>query len=265
MLAKVALWQSLFCCALALIPPAKSQAADPTVTFDFGRTADCEDVSGEHANDVLTGEKVIELQLRISVHLLSGNVEQLEEVRVDVTDYDSRIRVLSFTPNTTLESHHSQSIRRTTTKEKSRSIDATLGGKLPVPMGDAVASVTPSISGGMGSIDTVSETEYRVAPKHTVVASGTIAQEHGVFFKLRSSPLSSLEGTHEFVVRFIVPNNWRGDSLRVCCQATGQDKVLWMKQETTWARKCGPVAVYLAGDVKARQAAERFIAKAKRM
>ena len=265
MLARASAAKELLLCASIVLSTATAQAADPKVTFDFGRTAECHDVTEEEAAEVYEGEKVVELQLRISVHLLSGEVKQLEEVRVDVSDYDSRIRVLRFSPNTTLESHHSQSIRRTTTKEKSHSIDATLGGKLPVPMGDAVASVTPSISGGMGKIDTVSETEYRLPPQHTVVASGTIAKEHGVFFKLRSSPLSSLEGTHEFTVRFIVPQNWRGDSVRVCCQATGQDKLLWMKQEATWARSCAPVAIYLAGDLKARQAAEKFAARGKRL
>ena len=80
-----------------------------------------------------------------------------------------------------------------------------------------------------------------------------------MFFKLKRSPQSSLEGVHELVVRFVVPENWRGDSLRVSCQATGQDKFLWMKQQTTWAAAKAPVAVYLAGDQEARIAAEKFV------
>jgi hypothetical protein len=31
-----------------------------------------------------------------------------------------------------------------------------------------------------------------------------------------------------------------------------------MKQQATWAHACGGVALYLAGDAKARQAAIRF-------
>ena len=127
-----------------------------------------------------------------------------------------------------------------------------------MPLGDVVASVTPSVSGGLHNREVVTDTEYRIAPKHTVVASGTIGQEHGVFFKLRSSPLSTLEGTHELAVQFVVPSAWRADTVRVCCTATGQDKVLWMEQEATWARVCSPVAIYLAGDLKARRAAEKF-------
>ena len=252
-------------CAFLASSAVAVQAADPSIAFDFGRTVECQDVTAESPADVFEQEKIIELRMRISVHLLSGDLEQLEEVRVEIGDRDSRIRVHSFSPNTTLESHHSQSIRRTTTKESSKSLEATLGGELPVAMGNVVANVTPSIGGGISNSDIVSETEYRVPPKHTVVASGTISQEHGVFFKLRNSPLSSLEGTHEFAVRFIVPDKWRGDSVRVCCQAKGQEKVLWMKQETTWARTCAPVAIYLAGDLGARRAAEKFIARGKRI
>ena len=168
------------------------------------------------------------------------------------------MRVHSFQPGTTLENRHSDDIYRSHTKEQSKSLGATLGGEAPVPLGEVVAHVTPSISAGLSDREVITETEHRLAPQHVVVASGTIGQEHGVFFKLRSSPLSSLEGVHELTVRFIVPDNWRGDSVRVCCQATGQDRFLWMKQQTTWANTCATVAIYLAGDLKARQAAQRF-------
>lgn len=250
--------------ALLMVYNPSAHAGDPAIAFDFGRTAECVVVSDEAGGELFDDQKLVELRFRISVHLLSGNIDQLEEVRVEIGDRDSRIRVHTFSPKTTLESHHTQSIRHTRTKEKGHTLDATLGGKLPVLLGDATASVTPSIGGGLHKSETVTETEYRVAPKHTVVASGTIGQEHGVFFKMRSSPLSSLEGVHELVVQFVVPQSWRADSLRVCCQATGQDKVLWMEQETTWARVCAPVAIYLAGDIQARQAAEKF-AKQRRL
>lgn len=248
-------------CAILLFFQPALHAADPAVAFDFGRTAECVEIADASEIDLFDDQKLVELRLRISVHLLSGNIEQLDEVRVEIGARENRMRVHGFSPNTTLESHHTQSIRHTRTTEKGHKLEATLGGELPVPLGDAVASVTPSVSGGVHKNEVVTNTEYRVAPEHTVVASGTIGQEHGVFFKMRASPLSSLEGVHELAVQFVVPQNWRADSVRVCCQATGQDKVLWMEQETTWARVCAPVAIYLAGDIQARQAAEKFAKK----
>jgi hypothetical protein len=234
-------------------------AGEPQLAFDFSRVAECVDVSAEAEDALYAGEKLVELKLRISVHLLSGKIGDVEEVRIELGDADNRLRVHSFSPGTKLTSNYSDDIEWTRTTDDSRELGASLGGELPTPIGGLIANVTPSISGGTTNREKITEKQLRVAPRFAVVASGTIAQGHGVFFKLRSSPQTSLEGTHEFAVRFVVPAKWRGDAIRVCCQATGTEKVLWMTQQTTWAHTCGGVAMYLAGDAKARQAAIRFV------
>ena len=236
-------------------------AGAPQLAFDFGRTAECREILSESAQQHYSDRKLVELNLRVSVHLLSGSISDVDEVRIENGDCDQHIRVESFAPSTQLHSEYSDDITVTKSTESGKNFGATLGGEAPVPLGDVVAHVLPSINGGMSSHDVRTETQKRKAPQYAVVASGTIRQEHGVFFKLRSSPQSTLEGTHELTVRFRVPDNWRGDSLKVCCTATGQEKFLWTKQQTTWARTCAPVAVYLAGDVEARTAAEAYVAQ----
>ncbi len=250
----ISVWLS---CLLA-VTGSVARADSPSIAFDFGRTAECRDVTSADSVAVFPHEKIVELRLRVSVHLLEGNVADVEEVRIEIGDCDARMRVHAFEPSTRLESRHTGDIRRSTTTEHTGSLAASLGGELPVPLGEMVAHVTPTIGGGISDREVVTETEHRIAPQHVVVASGTIGQEHGVFFKLRSSPLSSLEGVHELTVRFVVPEQWRGDSVRVCCRATGQEKFLWIKQQSTWGHVCAPVALYLSGDLKARQAAERY-------
>lgn len=234
-------------------------AASPRVAFDFGRIAECVDVTPADKVELYAGEKIVELKLRVAVHLLAGDIKDVQEVRIEIGDSDNRMRVHSFAPSTQLASHLSQDIEWSKTTEDTNTLGASLGGELPTPVGGLIAHVTPTISGGKTNHEKITEKQVRVAPKFAVVASGTISQEHGVFFKLRSSPQTSLEGTHELIVRFIVPENWRGDSIRVCCQATGTEKVLWMSQQTTWAHTCSGVALYLAGDARARQAALRFV------
>jgi hypothetical protein len=246
--------------ALVLISSTAAHAAGPAIAFDFGRMIECRDVTPPDSAEVFPHEKIIEMRLRLSVHLLSGDSRAIEEVRVEIGDVDSRMRVHSFEPTTRLASQHTKDIRRSTTTEQSKSLGASLGGEAPIPVGGAVAHVTPTINGGLSKSTAVTETEYRVPPQEVVVASGTIGAEHGVFFKLRSTPQTSLEGTHDLVVRFIVTDSWRGDSVQVCCQATGQEKFLWMTQQATLAHTCGPVALYMAGDLKARQAAQRYVA-----
>ncbi len=234
-------------------------AGGPQIAFDFGRIAECVEIAGDDA--LLTpGVKLVELKLRISVHLLAGKIGDVEEVRIEVGDRENLMRVHSFAPSTQMASHLGGDIEWSKTTEEGHSLGASLGGELPTPVGGLIAHVTPTISGGTTNLEKITEKQLRLAPKFAVVASGTISQEHGVFFKLRSSSQSSLEGTHDLTVRFVVPEKWRGDSVRVCCQATGTEKVLWMKQQATWAHTCAPVALYLAGDAEARQAAMRYVA-----
>ncbi len=236
-------------------------AGPPSLSFDFGSTAECREIATDDAGDLFPNEKLIELNLRVSVHLLAGKISDVEEVRIEIGDCDSRIRVESFSPSTRLESNFSEDITVTKTTESSKSLGASLGGEAPVPLGDVVAHVLPSVNGGLSSREVLVEKQVRRAPQYAVVASGTIGQEHGVFFKLRASPQTTLEGSHDLTVRFVVPKNWRGDALRVCCYATGQEKFLWTKQQATWARTCAPLAIYLAGDLEARLAAEQHIGK----
>jgi len=227
------------------------------LAFDFGRTAECRVVTPEENDAIDADEKIIELQLRVSLHLLSGSIDQVQEIRIEVVDCDDSMRIHSFSPSTRLESGLSEDIQWTKTTETGKSLGGSLGGEAPVSLAGVVAHITPTLNGGLSHREIVTETQKRVAPKYAVVTSGTIQQEHGVVFKLRRSPQTSLEGVHELSVRFIVPEKWRGDVVRVCCQAIGKEKFLWIKQQATWAAVCHPVVLYLAGDSEARQAAQR--------
>ena len=262
--APIVRWIGLVVCLS--LSPVTARGASPTLTFDFARTAECREVLFDEADeadsfDRYNGEKIVELQLRISMHLHKGKISDVEELRIEIRDCDSRLRVESFSPNTRLESRLSEDITVTKTTENGKSFGASLGGEAPVPLGDVVAHVLPSINGGLSQREVLIEKQVRKAPQYATIASGTIDQEHGVFFKLRASPQTTLEGSHEVTVRFVVPENWRGDSLHVCCQAIGQEKFLWTEQQATWSRTCAPLAIYLAGDLEARTAAERHVSR----
>jgi hypothetical protein len=195
----------------------------------------------------------------VSVSLLSGSIDGVEAIRVEIVDHDDRLRVYGFSPDTRLESEFASDIETTKTTESSHSFAASLGGEVPACIGGVVAHVTPTVNGGVGGKEVLTEKLVRVAPKQVVMAAGTLNEEHGVFFTLRPSATTSLEGVHELSVQFIVPARWRGDAVRVTCQATGAQKMLWMKQQKVWAQKSTAVALYLAGDLAARRAAERHV------
>jgi hypothetical protein len=235
------------------------RAGEPTLSFDFGRTLECRDITPAEYADQYPSERIVECTLRLSVYLESGDINDVDAIRVEIADRDRRLRVFDFSPCTRLESALSGDIEWTRTSETSHSVGASLGGELPAPIGGFVAHVTPTINAGKGGKEVVKEKQLRVAPRQAVIASGTIDNEHGVFFTLRQSPTTSLEGVHELSVQFIVPDDWRGDAIRVTCQATGQQKLLWIKQRKIWAEKSLAVALYQAGDPAARRAAERHV------
>ena len=228
------------------------------LAFDFGRAIECRDVTTPEFSERYPDERVIESTIRLSVYLTSGAMSDVETIRVEIGDVDRRLKVYDFSPSTRLESEFSDDIETVKTTESSHSFEASLGGEIPC-IGGSVANVTPSISGGKGGKEVVTEKQKRVAPKQAVIASGTTNEEHGVFFVLRPSPTTSLEGVHELKVQFVVPVTWRGDAVRMAVQAAGNQKVLWMSQPKVLAQKASSVALYLEGDFAARRAAERLV------
>jgi hypothetical protein len=223
-------------------------AADTGLAFDFGRTIECRDVTPSDFLDRYPDERIVEATVRLSVYVTAGKISDVDAIRVEIGDVDRRLKVFNFSPTTRLESEFAEAIETVRTVESSHSFEVSLGGEIPC-IGGTAANVTPSVSGGKGGKEVVTEKQKRVAPQQAVVASGTTNEEHGVFFVLRPSPTTSLEGVHELKVQFIVPVTWRGDAIRVAAQATGDQKVLWMT----------PVALYIEGDFAARRAAERLV------
>lgn len=243
---------------LAPLNATPADAAETGLAFDFGRTIECRDVSPSEFVDRYPDERIVEATLRLSVYLTSGAISDVETIRVEIGDVDRRLKVFDFSPSTRLESEFAEAIETVKTVESSHSFEVSLGGEIPC-IGGTPANVTPSISGGKGGKEVVTEKQKRVAPQQAVVASGTTNEEHGVFFILRPSPTTSLEGVHELKVRFVVPVTWRGDAIRVAVQAAGNQKVLWMTQQKVLAEKSTAVALYMEGDYAARRAAERLV------
>lgn len=254
----VVLGLSLVFSSPAIMHDSSAAAAETGLAFDYGRTIECRDVTPPEFVDRYPDERIVEATIRLSVYLTSGAISDVETIRIEIGDVNRRLRVHGFSPSTRLESEFADAIETVKTVEKSHSFEVSLGGEIPC-IGGTAANVTPSVSGGKGGKEVVTEKQKRVAPQQAVVASGTTNEEHGVFFVLRPSPTTSLEGVHELKVRFVVPVTWRGDSIRVAVQAAGNQKMLWMSQQKVLAQKSTAVALYIEGDFAARRAAERLV------
>ena len=247
---------------LSIMPPAASGgcpiSVGPYVVFDFARSAECHDVTPPERTEQFPNQRLIEVRLPLSVRFRGVHPDDVEELDIEINGAATGLRVQSFSPSTQLTSDLSKEIETTTTTKKEHSFGATLGGALPVPHANVVAQVSPSINANTSSCETVTEKLNRLPPKYAVVVSGTSSDGRGVFFKLKRSTQTSLEGVHELTVVFVAPAEWRGGEVRVVCSARGTRKVLWIKQQTTFRRATDAVQLYIAGATPAPHIVQRL-------
>jgi hypothetical protein len=241
---------------------AGASAAAPYVEFDFARSAACRDVTPPACGGPNMQGRLIELTLPMSVRFHGLSMADVEEIDIEINGAASGMRVYDFSPSTQLTSDIAQPIETITTTKKARSLDATLGGQLPIPFGESVAHLSPSINGALSGGETATEKLNRLPPKHAVVVSGTSSEGRGVFFKLKRSSQTSLEGVHPLMVTFVAPADWQRDEVRVGCSARGRRKVLWLKQSATLGRAAGSVTLYPAGALPAHFVAKPVVADA---
>ncbi len=210
-----------------------SALAAPGVEFDLARTVEYRDITPQERLTLYPMQRLIEVSLPISVRFQEVTLEDVDELDIEVNGAAAGLRVQDFAPTTQLASEITHDIETTTTTKKGRSLDGTLGGALPIPGAQVVAHLTPSITAGVSGCETATEKINRLPPKHVVIVSGTYDEGRGVFYKLKRTSQTSLEGVHELAVTFVAPRTWPVAGLQVECNAIGQRKMLWVKQAAT--------------------------------
>lgn len=206
--------------------------------------------------------RLIEVSVPVSTRVVSGDVRGVKEIVVEIDAGPMGVVVHDFAPQTTLGSELASDIQVVTTNEKAKTFDASLGGQSPIPIGDIVAQVTPSLS--MGTKDKKAETQTvsRLSPKQPIVVSGTINDGRGVFYQLRPSTQTTLEGQHTLSVVLRVPDDWVVGRLDVRCWAKGDRQVLWFDQPQVWGSTQRAVSVAMAGlEVPSISARRHMVAK----
>lgn len=208
-------------------------------------------------HEVQSPGRLVEIVTPVSVRVLRGGVHKVQEVTIEIdtgcgTSSMAPLVVADFAPQTTLASDVADPIQVTTTNESSTFFDASLGGQSPLPLGDVIAQVTPSVSAGKKGRTAETITKAKLAPKRPLVVSGTLNEGRGAFFQLRPSSQTTLEGQHQLSVILRVPDDWQQGELQVRCWARGERQILWFDQPQTWGRAVRTVQVTAAQ----RQAAE---------
>lgn len=243
---------------LALGNVATTLAAEPKVAFDVSYAVECRDVTLDEFFVTNPDEKIIEATYRVSVLMLSGQEQDLDEMMFVVTSPARRLRVVDFLPRTEVGSDIEGSVAVTGTVEDAKSFDISLGGKASGEYAGIEGSLAPSAGVGRTHRELENETYKRLPPKQLLLASGTMAREYGVFFKLKPSTQASFEGMREFVIQYVVPRHWSGDWAAVDCIAKATTKNYFREKQIEVGRRRVYVGLYQQGDVQAKAAARRL-------
>lgn len=244
----IRLWSGIVWLASLAASPLSVQASDTHVAFDIPSKVECKDVTPEVCSLVHPTMKVVEMKLRISATIVDGSESAIADFVYLISSPDMRLKVLDFLPNTTLESSTAEDrIEVTDSTENSDAIS-----------GDARVSyslLSIGASKNQNNKKTESNHYQRIAPKHLVLASGTVNRGHGAFFKLHPSRDGSLEGAKEFALLCFVPKDWRGDWVTVTCSARVNKK----GSKTAIAGiEQAHVGLYQAGDREASDLADEL-------
>lgn len=240
---------------LLLLPTVSAvrAAEPPVVQFDLPKRLAAHNVVEPAAPSAY---RLVEVSIPVTARVAVGDVGKVEEITIEIDGACSGLAVHDFAPQTTLGSELAGDIQVTTTTEKARTFDASLGGQSPFPIGDVVAQVTPSLSAGTKNRTAETQTTSRLSPKRPVVVSGTMNEGRGAFFQLRPSSQTTLEGQHQLSIVFRVPDDWVAGHLDVRCWARGERQILWFDQPQVWGSTQRSVSVAMAG-LKAPQLSAR--------
>lgn len=235
--------------------PSTAVAGEPPhVLFDVNHAVACRDVTPPEYDALHPATRLVECRFQISTFIHSGDPNELVELLVTIESPRKAFEVVDYEPKTTLESPVAGNVGVERKKEKSATVGLGLAGSFQhVVKADASGSVLDK---------TLNSVRYDLIPaQELVAASGTIQRGHGVYFKLKPSKSSTLEGAKEFMMVIRVPRDWQADYIHLRCEATAHRRgALYGSEETV---VCGlegfVVALYAAGSEPARSAVEQFV------
>ncbi|TWT47660.1 hypothetical protein [Botrimarina hoheduenensis] len=211
--------------------------------FDLPATLPCREL----ATDPATGKRLLEVIAPVSLVLYAGSPDELDDVVIEIDGGVAGLAVHDYEPRTTLTAELTEPIE----EKRSVAFDKTLGGSVGAKLGTDVA-LTPSVSGGFSKTETQSETQSRLPPKTATIVSGTTGGRTGVYFKLRRSSQSTLEGEHTVRVVFAAPADWQAGELQVRCVARGRQDWFFVKRTNVWNESRTPVTLQLVSHTVAK-------------
>jgi hypothetical protein len=250
-----------FACLVAMLLGFPASIATPSaaaagleVSFDVTPSVACRDVTTDEFAKANPDERLVEAQIQVSSLLRGGKADALLEYFYRFDSPRRTLRIVDYSPQTTLTSDMAGNVTIENKQEATRGLGMTVAAPLDWP-------VKFGTSGELGA-KTLNSTRYElVPPMSAAAASGTLDRGHSVYFKLRPSRSTSLEGAKSFTLVFRVDSGWRADYVHLACTASRTAKGLLgpLDERTVCSRQRFVVALYVQGDASAKAAAERLV------
>lgn len=221
--------------------------ATPRVQFDVHPLVACRDVTTEEFSQSNPADRLVEARLHVSSLIRSGNEGDLIEFFYRIQSPRGSVQIVDYSPSTSMTSDYAGNIAFENKNEQIRSLGINAsGGYQHFVKGNATAE----IGSKNGTV-----TRYELVPEmQQLSASGTMHRATAVYFKLKPSRQTSLEGSKLFTLVMRVPRSWRADVLHIYCRAQGYERGLVrpLDEKKTSGTAILPVSLYLEGDQQAR-------------
>jgi len=246
-----------FACAVTVA--AAACAGGPSVQFDVGPVVACRDVTSDEFRRLNPNERLLEARFQVSSLIQNGDEYGLTQYLYRIESPHRSVIVVDYLPKTTLATNVVGNLGIENERERARSIGIDVSGRYD-------GLVAASASGSNGA-KTKSSVRYELLPKLDLLAAGgTITRGAGVYFKLKPSKRTSLEGAKEFVLTLRTPASWRGDYVKIHCEAIGRqpaDTAIELfgdgEQQGLWGSADFLVALYEETDEFAKRSAAQLV------
>lgn len=221
------------------------------VAFDVNQMAPARESNSIGLMRQLPNSRMVDVQLDVSALFTPGDAAVITEYTVRIVSRHEDVQVADYSPRTEMQSDVFGPMQ--ISQEGDRVREAAIRGAGGYP--------------GMGSAqgyayyhDNSHETvHYAKKPSLELVsAAGTLERRRGVYFKVKQSSQTTLEGARPFRIVFEVPNSWRADLLDVTIEAAGMENS-HSKRPRVLSTQQFVVALYQEYDENAANTATRYV------
>ncbi|MEQ1826914.1 MAG: hypothetical protein ABL921_13250 [Pirellula sp.] len=242
------LYRLLVVCALIVVASANGYGQ---VAFDVNPLVSAREANPMGLMSQMPNSRMVEVQLDVSALFTPGDAAVVTEYTVRIVSRHEEVQVADYSPRTELQSEIFGAMQVNSNQERVR--EAAIRG-----MGGY-----PGVGSAQGYAyyhDNQNESvHYAKKPALELVnAAGTLERRRGVYFKVRQSSQTTLEGARPFRVVFEVPYSWRADLLDVTIDAAGLEHA-GAKRPRVLSSQQFVVAMYQELDDHAARAARNYV------